>query len=107
MYIENHGIPRAIRLDQAKCLVANQVKNCNKNDVEMIEAPVNNHRAIGLVESLIQTIRSRLACIKDEKSAKNAFHVKYALKIIIHQLRILKQKTTKISLFEAHFGLKT
>ena len=26
MYIENHGIPRSIRLDQAKCLVGNQVK---------------------------------------------------------------------------------
>ena len=31
MYIENHGIQRSIRLDQAKCLVGNQVKTfCNK-----------------------------------------------------------------------------
>ena len=49
---------------------------------------------------------ARLACIKEEKSAHNAFHVKCALKIIIHQLLICKQKTTKISLFEAHFGQK-
>ena len=33
MYIENHGISRSIRLDQAKCLVGNQVKTfCDKNN---------------------------------------------------------------------------
>ena len=36
MYIETHGIPRSIRLDQAKCLVGNQVKTfCNKNNIEI------------------------------------------------------------------------
>ena len=105
--IENHGIPRSIRLDQAKCLVGHQVKNfCNKNNIVVIEAPFNDHRAIGLVERLIQVIKSRLACIKEDKSTNNAFHIKYALKIIIHQLRIYKQKTTKTSPFEAQFGRK-
>ena len=107
MYIEHHGNPRSIRLDQAKCLVGRQVKNfCNRNKIETMEAPVNDHRAIGLVERLIQKIKSRLACIKEEKSTNNAFHENYALKIIIHQWRIFKQKTTKISSFEAHFGRK-
>ena len=41
-----------------------------------------------------------------KKSVNNAFHVKHALKIVIHQLRICKQKTKKISPFEAHFGCK-
>ena len=64
MYIENHGFPRSIRLDQAKSLLGNQVMNfCNKNVNEIIEAPVNNIHAIGLVERLIQTIKSRLAFI--------------------------------------------
>ena len=107
MYFENHGIPRSIRLDQAKCLVGNQVKIfCNKNNIDIIEAPVNYYRAIGLVDRLIQTIKNRLACIKEEKSSTKAFHVKHALKIIIHQLRIFKQRTTKISPLEAHFGRK-
>ena len=76
MYIENHRIPRSIRLDQAKCLVGNQVKTfCNKKNIDIIEAPVNYHRAIGLVERIIQTIKNRLACIKEEKSSNNAFHV--------------------------------
>ena len=68
MYIENHGIPRSIRLDQAKCLVGNQVKTfCNKNNIDIIEAPVNHHRSLGLVERLIQKIKNRLACTKEEK----------------------------------------
>ena len=93
MYIENHVIPRSIRLDQAKCLVGNQVKTvCNKNNLDIIEAPVNDHRAIGLVERLIQTIKNRLACIKEEKSCANAFHVKHVLKIIINQLRICNKE---------------
>ena len=107
MYIETHGIPRSIRLDQKKCLIGHQVKTfCNKNNIEIIEAPVNDHRAIGSVERLIQTIKNRLACIKEEKLSTHAFHVKHALKIIIHQLRICKQRTTKTSPFEAHFGRK-
>ena len=58
MYIEIHGIPRSIRLDQAKCLVGDQVKTfCNKNNIDTIEAPVNDHRAIGLVERLVQTVK--------------------------------------------------
>ena len=44
--------------------------------------------------------------MKKEKSASNIFLVRHALKIIIHQLRICKQKTTKISPFEAHFDRK-
>ena len=50
MYIEIHGIPISIRLGQAKCLFGNQVKTFyNKNNIDIIEAPVNNHRAIVLV----------------------------------------------------------
>ena len=95
MYIENHGIPRFISLDQAKCLVGHQVENCcNNNNNEIIEAPANDNRAIGLVERLIQVIRNRLACIKEEKLATNSFYIKHALKIII-LLQICKQKTTK------------
>ena len=79
---------------------------CNKNNIDIIEAPVNDHHAIGLVEGLIQTIKNRLACIKEEKWSANALHVKHALKIIIHQLRMCKQTTTNISPFEAPFGRK-
>ena len=95
IYIEIHGIPRSIHLDEAKCLVGNQVKTfCDKKNIDIIEA---------LVERLIQTIKNRLACIKEEKLPTRDIHVKHALKIIIHQLRMCKQITTKTSPFEAHF----
>ena len=77
MYIENHRIPRSIRLDQAKCLVGNQVKNfCNKNNIEIIENPVNDHSAIGLVERLIKRLRVDFHVSKKKKLANNAFHEK-------------------------------
>ena len=107
MRIENHPIPRSIRLDEAKCLVGNQEKTfCNKNKIQFIEAPVNDHRAVGLVKRIIQTVKNRLACIKEEKLKNNTFHVRRALKLIINQLRIFKQKTIKISPFKAHSGRK-
>ena len=108
MNIENHRIRRSIRLDHAKCLLGNQVNTfCNKNNnivAKIIEASVSDHRAIGLVERLIQTMKKRLACIKEEKLANKTFHVKHAIKIITHQQRICKKKTTKTSPFEQHFG---
>ena len=47
-----------------------------------------------------------MACTKEDKSASNTFHLRHALTKIIHQLRICKQKTTKISPFEALFSRK-
>ena len=47
----HHGIPRTIRLDQATCLVGRQFTNyCNENNINILDAPVGDHRAIGLVE---------------------------------------------------------
>ena len=106
-YIHTHGVPRSLRIDQARCLIGNQVKNfCTKNNITLIPAPANDHRAIGLVERLISTIKQRLACIKEANKELNSFTIKAALKSIIYQLRICKHKTTKLSPFESHFGRK-
>ena len=102
-YAYTHGIPRTIRLDQATCLVGKQVTNyCNENNIDILDAPVGDHRAIGLVERMIQTIKRRLSCMKAENKA--TFATSKAIKQIISDLRITKQKTTKITPFEAHFG---
>ena len=59
--LKNKKIPRNIRLDQARCLKGNKVKNfCKQNNINIITAPANDHRAIGLVERSIQTIKRRL-----------------------------------------------
>ena len=100
-----HGIPRTIRLDQDRCQTGQQVKTfCSQNNILLIEAPIHNHRAIGLVERLIQTIKYRLACIKT--AARNQFNVKASINSIIYQLRICRRKPINISPFEAHFGRK-
>ena len=102
-YAYTHGIPRTIRLDQATCLVGKQVTNyCNENNINILDAPVGDHRAIGLVERMIQTIKSRLSCMKAEN--KDTFSTSKAIKQIVSDLRLTKQKTTKITPFEAHFG---
>ena len=106
MYIETTGF-HDLSVSIKQSVYGNQVKTFrNKNKIDIIESPLNDHRSIGLVERLTQTIKNRLACIKEENSSTNAFHVKHALKIRIHQLRICKQRTTRMSPFKAHFGRK-
>ena len=104
-YVLLHGIPRAIRLDQARCQTGQQIKAfCSQNNIQLIEAPKYDHRAFGLVERLFQTIKNRFACCKT--AAQNQFNVKASTNSIIYQLRICRQKTINISPFEAHFGRK-
>ena len=102
-YAYTHGNPRTIHLDQATCLVGKHVTNyCNENNINFIDAPVGDHRAIGLVERMIQTIRRHLSCMKAENI--DTFSTSRAIKQIVSDLRLTKQKTTKITPFEAHFG---
>ena len=75
-------MPRTIRLDPATCLVNKQVTNyCNENNINILDAPVGDHRAIGLVERMIQTIKRRLSCVKAEH--KETISTPNAIKLII------------------------
>ena len=75
-YIQIHGVPRYIRLDQARCLIGYKAKNfCKQHNINIITAPANDHRAIGLVERLIQTIKRRLSCMKLD-NRNNTFTIK-------------------------------
>ena len=78
---------------------------CNQSSIQLIEAPIHDHRAIGPVERLIQTVRNCLACIKP--AVRNQFNLKASINSIIYHLRICRQKTTNMSPFEAHFGRKS
>ena len=78
-YIHIHGVTRNIRLDQARCLIGYKVKNfCKQYDINIITAPAHDHRAIGLVERLIQTIKRRLSCMILD-SRNNTFKIKEAI----------------------------
>ena len=105
-YIQIHGFPRNIRLVQARCLIGYKVKRFGKkHNINIITAPAIDHRAIGLVERLIQTIKRRISCIKLD-SRNNTFTIKEAIKSVLCQLRIFKQETTNVTRFQAHFGRK-
>ena len=105
-YIQIHGVSRNIRLDQARCLIGYEVKSfCKQLNINIITAPANDHRAIGLLERMIQTIKRRLKCKKLD-SRNNTFTSKEAMKSIVYQLGICKQKTTNVTPFQAHFGWK-
>ena len=104
-YIYQHGVPRTIRLDQARCFTGKKFDIfCTENNITPIYAPANDHRAIGLVERNIQTIKRQLSCMKSQLNKK--FDLENSLKAIIQRLRISKHKTIYITSFETHFGRK-
>ena len=101
-YIDTHGIPESIRTDQFSGFKGKTRKSfCSENIIEQKFCPVRDHRRCGLVERTIQTIKRRLrVMLLDE----NVTSIKLALSTIIRDLRWSKQKTSKCSPFEAHFG---
>ena len=53
-YILLYDIPRRIRLNQACCQVGSWISNfCEQQNIEIIEEPINDQRAIRLVERLV------------------------------------------------------
>ena len=105
-YITQHGVPKNIRLDQARCLKGNKIQQlCKRYNINLIYAPANDHRPIGLVERLIQTIKRRLGCIKLDPNQK-PFNIKNALQNLSFELRTCRKKNSKLSPFEAPYGRK-
>ena len=59
-FIYKHGVPRTIRLDQARCFTGKKFETfCAEYNITSIYAPANDRRAIGIVERLIQTIKGQ------------------------------------------------
>ena len=87
-------------------LKGNKVKLlCAKHNINLIYAPANDHRPIGLAERLIQTVKRRLGCIKFDPNQR-PFHIKNALRDVSFELRICRKKYSKLSPFEAYYGRK-
>ena len=76
-------------------------KFCTENKIIQKICPVGDHRGCGLVERTIQTIKRRLGVMLLEEKVQS---MKLCLSTIIRDLRWNKQKTIKLSPFEAHFG---
>ena len=68
-YTSNNGVSRRLRCDQAQTFRAKKLQFfCRLNHLKLLFAPVNGHRAIGVVERMIQTIKRRLAVIRIDPS---------------------------------------
>ena len=105
-YIKFHGIPRNIRCDQAQEFKSRQFEIfCKNNNIKLILAPVGDHRATGMIERLIQTIKRRLSAINSDT---NWSQVTLADKVaeIIQEIKLIPNTTTKIAPYTAHFGRK-
>ena len=104
--IAQHGVPRNIRLDRARCLKGNKVKLLfAKHNINLTYKPANDHRPIGLVECLIQTVKRRLGCFKLDPK-QQPFNIKNPLRNISFELRSCRKKYSKLSPFEAYYGRK-
>ena len=105
-YMKFHGIPRNIRCDQTQAFKSRQFEiYCKNNNIKLILAPVGNHRATGMIERLIQTIKRRLLVLNMDT---NWSHVTLADKVaeIIQEIKLIPNTTTKIAPYTAHFGRK-
>ena len=68
-YISNNGVPRRIRCDQAQTFRAKKFRIfCNSNNIKLLFALVDDHRAMGVVERMIQTLKHRLAVTRIDKN---------------------------------------
>ena len=64
-YISNNGVPRRLRCNQAQTFRAKTFQLfCKSNNIKLLFAPVDDHRSIGVVERLIQTLKRRLGVMK-------------------------------------------
>ena len=67
-YISNNGVPRRLGCDQAQTFRAKKFQLLlNSNHIKLLFAPVDDHRARGVVERVIQTLKHRLAVMRIEK----------------------------------------
>ena len=99
-YFSKNGVPRKIRCDQAQTFRAkNFPLFCHTNNIKLMFAPVDDHRAIGVVQRMIQTLKRRLAFMRIDKT-----NTPYKLTTdeIIKTLRITPHGVRNISPFEAH-----
>ena len=100
-YIALHGIPRTIRKDQGSGFISKEVREfCHEHNIKVIFSPVGDHRATGLVEHLIRTIKERLLIMAQERPKPS---LESALLKIIKCLRTVTQQSLNCSTFEAHF----
>ena len=105
-YFEQNGIPRSIRCDQAQACKAKEFEIfCKNKNLKLILAPDGDHRGTGMVERLKQTIKRQLAELDIDPNWSNET-LGSRLANIRENMRLIYNRTTKTTPFEAHYGRK-
>ena len=103
-YCKFHGIPRSIRYDQAQAFKSRAFEiYCKEKNIKLIFSPTHDHRASGMVERLIQTLKRRLATMNIDPIWDNTT-IAEKITEIIESIRLIPNRVTKIPPFQAHFG---
>ena len=68
-------------------------------------AAPGDHRATGMVEGLIQTIKRRLGVMTIDP-VRSSEDISTIIADILQSIRIILNRVTKIAPFDAHFGRK-
>ena len=64
-FFSKNGLPRQLQCDQAQTFRAKKFQLfCITNSLKLLFAPVDDHRAIGVVKRMIQTLKRRLGVIR-------------------------------------------
>ena len=104
-YSQFHGIPRSIRVDQAQAFKAREFEIfCKNKNIKLISIPAGDHRATGMVERLIQTLKRRIAVMENDPLWSSADLATIVAKII-ESIELIPNTTTRMKPFEAHFGI--
>ena len=86
--ILNNNVPRRLRCDQAQAFRAKKFQLfCNSNNIKLLFAPVDDHRAIGVVERMIQTLKRIQAVMRIDKT-NTTYRLASDVAEIIKTLRI-------------------
>ena len=105
-YCKFHGIPRLLRCDQEQPFKSRDFNvHCKDNNIKLILAPAGDHRATGMVERLIQTINRKLGVMAIDPLWSSE-DITTIVSNIIQNIRLIPNRITKITPFEAHFGRK-
>ena len=101
-YINTHGNPRKLHMDQPTGFFSYEIQLfCNYEGIELIKSPVKDHRAMGMVERTIESIKNYvLTYLQENKNCKFGVMISRALSA----LRFVPHSKTKIAPFEAYHG---
>ena len=101
-YINAHGVPRKIRVDQGTNFISKEVRTfCHKEGIEILTAPANDHLATGCVERTIGSLKNSVLTYAREEKLEP---LEGMLERALGALRFAKNATLNLTPFEAHHG---